>query len=340
MKIEDVLLNLIPNKCDLQKISDFSLQNLLSSQVVVQTASLYNVLNKEAISRWLKTIKQEVEIFAFQITAQKCEHRLFSLTELVWSPRMEHADPHVVVDPDNFFPAVSRKGNIFYFRSLANNSGIEAIEESTGEIFSLLDQVLFDNFMSEISNSTEVFFRQTDTSSSFLCFNLESKTWRKLEFNNEINDCRWMILATDDGKYYFDVDNHGIKIIDTKFGTCVRKSKLDGSWEPIKTKTLCANFDKKLIFYHENDYGNLLIYDIAFDWWYTMALANVQFLLTLCVSCEGDHLLFEETDTDVHNVYSLKTRMKVTQYTYSEDFDGVIYFDASFNVQNSSLDGA
>uniref|UniRef100_T1J076 BTB domain-containing protein n=1 Tax=Strigamia maritima TaxID=126957 RepID=T1J076_STRMM len=298
-KIEDVLLNLIPNKCDLQKISDFSLQNLLSSKVVVQTASLYNVLNKEAISRWLKTIKQEVEIFAFEVKAQKCEHRVFSLNQLVWSPTVEHVDLHD--DPDNFYSAVSRRGNIFYFSPLPNNSGIEAIEGSTGKNFSLFDEVLFDNFMSETANSTEVFFRQTDT--SFSCFNLDLKTWRKLEFNDQINDCRWMILATEDGKYYFEVNNHRIKIIDTKLGTCVRKI---------------------------NDHGNLLIYDIAFDCWYTMSLPNVQFRLTLCVSCEDDYLLFEKSDTDLHNVYSLKTKMKVTQYTYSEDFDGFIYFDAKY----------
>uniref|UniRef100_T1J073 Uncharacterized protein n=1 Tax=Strigamia maritima TaxID=126957 RepID=T1J073_STRMM len=173
-KVESVFQNLIP-KCHVREMSDSSLQNLLSNEVV-KSAAIYSMLSTEVVTRWL-TRKAQIQIFAFGLTPQKCKHQVFCLNKLKWLSREEHVlDVESGVTHEKFFAAVSGTGNVFYFECLPNDSGIVAIERSTGEKFSQIGQVMSDDLVSHTSNSKEVFFQRTNN--SYWCFNFNLKTWR------------------------------------------------------------------------------------------------------------------------------------------------------------------
>uniref|UniRef100_T1J072 Uncharacterized protein n=1 Tax=Strigamia maritima TaxID=126957 RepID=T1J072_STRMM len=346
-KVEGVLQNLIP-KCHVREMSDSSLQNLLSNEVV-KSAQIYSMLSTEVVTRWL-TRKAQIQIFAFKLTPQKCEHQVFCLNKSERLSREEH-----VLDVENgethekFFAAVSGTGNVFYFQCLPNDSGIIAIERSTGEKYSQIGQVMSDDLVSHTSNFKEVFFRRTNT--SYWCFNFDLKTWRLLEFiaiidqillKNLIDDCAWMILATEDGKYFFEIEDYEdqIKIVDIKTATCETRNKLPGNWNFVRCKNLGDISQKKLIFVDLFFHFNFLIYDIDYDCWSLIALPDIQHGLSICVSYDDDCLLVEKPQINAGigkcNIYSLKTRKKVTEFISIEqehDLDhDLVYFDASFKI--------
>uniref|UniRef100_T1IK57 Uncharacterized protein n=1 Tax=Strigamia maritima TaxID=126957 RepID=T1IK57_STRMM len=154
-KVKGVLQNLIP-KCYIREMSNFCLQNLLTNEVV-KSAPIYSILSTEVVNRWLPR-KRQIQIFAFKVTPQKCEHQVFCLSK--WLSREEHVLDleENSVNHGKFCVAVSETGNIFYFQCLPNDSGIEAIEGSTGEKFRQIGQLKWFNSFTHASNSKEVFF--------------------------------------------------------------------------------------------------------------------------------------------------------------------------------------
>uniref|UniRef100_T1J071 BTB domain-containing protein n=1 Tax=Strigamia maritima TaxID=126957 RepID=T1J071_STRMM len=89
------VLNLM-TKCELKKLPQYSLKHLLSNEIVRKLAPIYNILSKEASSRWsTMPKKQQIQIFAFAVRSYGlCR---FSVSFL-----------------DDLYPAVSKTGEIYY----------------------------------------------------------------------------------------------------------------------------------------------------------------------------------------------------------------------------------
>uniref|UniRef100_T1J063 BTB domain-containing protein n=1 Tax=Strigamia maritima TaxID=126957 RepID=T1J063_STRMM len=329
-RIDDII-NLI-SKCDIKKLPNHILRNLMSNnQVVVNSAAIYEVLSKEATSRWLTVLKPQIGIYAFVIENGKCEYSVNFLKDLedVWCsiPKEIHLE--------NWFPAVSRPGAVFFFKfsQFDNNTrGFVAHDETTSTRYNHVEQIaLDDSITSETSDYKEIFFRRTST--SYACFNFGQKKWRVINFNDQINDCRCMLLPSDDGKYLFDVDDRHIKIVNIWLGTCVTKEKLPGNWQSIKCRSFDTEPAQKVIFFQKSPNSSLLIYHIESDCWNIVPLPNVRFDVFMYVSFDEECLIFEKTDV-AYNVYSLKTMMKLTTFNIPNNFNGCIYFDVSIKMHS------
>uniref|UniRef100_T1J062 BTB domain-containing protein n=1 Tax=Strigamia maritima TaxID=126957 RepID=T1J062_STRMM len=330
-RIQDVYTLIM--KCNIVKrLPDQFLRSFLeTNQLVIKSASINFLFSREATSRWLTVTKPEIRIFAFEITSGF--RMLNNINRNTWVPIMP-----IDTRLENWFPAVSRTGALFYFNFSQNDKSktrFVAFDANTGETYTQTQDSTMNILSSETANRKEIFFRRTN--SSYSCFNFDLKKWRSVSFRNYINDCKCMLLATDK-KYFFDVDERHIKIIDTRIlKTYVTKQKLPGNWLTVKCKSLNRKSPRKLIFFQRCP-SCLLVYETEKDSWSILLTPDITSDVFMYVSYDEDCLIFERT-VSAYNVYSLKTMRKVVECIIPNNV-GTSRFHIDVNVKMHSLGDA
>uniref|UniRef100_T1IWK5 BTB domain-containing protein n=1 Tax=Strigamia maritima TaxID=126957 RepID=T1IWK5_STRMM len=297
-KIQDVL-KMISN-CDIiAKLPDHILQELISyNEIVKKSSAIDNILCKEAASRWI-TSKQKIKIHALRIISErKLQHSISCLADdnNKWTTRRKSISLRRY-----WFPAVSRTGSLYYFEfcQVGPNNKQKFIAHLAGTKTAYHSRrfvgLSLDNISSETANHKEIYFRSGN--SSYCCFNTEMKKWRTIDFEDRIEDCRCMLLATRNGRYFFDVDERRIKIIDGE--NFVYREKFAGRWRSVKCKTMCRNSSEKLFFYQKSKSESahrLLIYDIEADCWNIVPAPQDLDCLVMLILYDDDFLLIFGTD--------------------------------------------
>uniref|UniRef100_T1J067 BTB domain-containing protein n=1 Tax=Strigamia maritima TaxID=126957 RepID=T1J067_STRMM len=222
------VVNLI-TRCNLGKLPDYNLRELMSNKEVNKSSKVLKFFNKQVISRWMTITKPRLQIHLFEcLQGTICKHSVSYLNRTDWTPVTKE------LKMDKCFPAVSKTGTLFYYTFSESQIlySCVAYESPTGQSYRFNEIKEFSAngniITNETSNYGEIFFRRTP--SSYFCFNLELKKWRAIEFNDLMKDCKSLLLAVD-GKYFLDVDEKKMKIVDKKLGTCVTKEKSAGKWQ-------------------------------------------------------------------------------------------------------------
>uniref|UniRef100_T1J069 BTB domain-containing protein n=1 Tax=Strigamia maritima TaxID=126957 RepID=T1J069_STRMM len=279
-------------KCDISKLSDFLLWKLISSnQTVIKFPAIYNVLSKQVTSRWLRAVEPRFQIHAFKKSAGKTwKHSITYLNNERWNTNTKEKKRR------DCFPALSGTGSLFNYKINKHNLfGHQfTVYDSSGNLFFMSEEFTFDinNIESETANRKEIFFRSSPF--TYLCFNTENKELFRVSTTGT-HYCRSMLLATDE-KYFFDLNDRCIQIVNRKSGACRIMKKLPGNWKSVKCKFLEEGPATKLIFFQKSPISCLLIYDIGKSSWSNVFTPNITGEVVFLIYFDGDCLIFEKSN--------------------------------------------
>uniref|UniRef100_T1JLS0 BTB domain-containing protein n=1 Tax=Strigamia maritima TaxID=126957 RepID=T1JLS0_STRMM len=299
------------SKGDISILPDFILREIMSNnEIVTNPTEISIILGNEVISRWTAT-KPRLQIHVFENHNRKWSRSIYNVNDDEWV-LPTHKETKSL---GSWFPSVSTNGSILYysFNSVGRNKrGFVAYESGKTHVHDFEDFSLSQT-PSETANFKEIFFKRSPD--TYACFNTQLKTWRTVQFNDLMADCKCMLLATE-GKYFFDLDERRIKIVDVVSGKCVIKDKLPGRWDSVKcNKSLCRRSTEKLIFFRRGVDSRFLIYNIRRDTWSVVAAPNIKGEVIMYVLYDDDCLFFEKAnDGRDFFVYSMKTMEKVTEF--------------------------